>query len=144
MRTEDTNLLGASNGDLNLEELNARHARNIDKFFRSSAGAASTLTGFHEGFIYLDIKLDDRLQNPVEAITRNIALSWRREKELAGAVAYCASLYKSARWSGYLLDPDATPRQKEEAIRRMKEPADEPDVFLKIIEEPFGFGRQRR
>lgn len=122
-----------------LEEINERHIRNIDKYFRSREGAASNLTGFHAGFIYLDIRVDDRLRVPIEAITRNIANSWRRERELNGAVAYCASIYKSARWSGYLLGPDATSHQKEEAIRRMKEPANPPDVFIKMIEEQYGF-----
>ena len=122
-----------------LEEINERHVRNIDKYFRNREGAASNLTGFHAGFIYLDIRVDDRLRVPIEAITRNIANSWRKEKELSGAVAYCASIYKSARWSGFLLGPDATVRQKEEAIRRMKEPANEPDVFIKMIEEQYGF-----
>jgi hypothetical protein len=125
--------------DLDVEELNARHTRNIDKFFRSSAGAASEITRFHDGYIYLEIKLDDRAQSPIEALIRNIALSWRREKQLANADGYCASLYFTPRRSGYLLKPDATPADRAEAERRMREPANQPDVFLKMIEEPFGF-----
>ncbi len=85
------------------------------------------------------IKLDDRVQSPIEALTRNIALSWRREKQLSNAEGYCASVYFTPRRSGYLLEPDATPADRAEAERRMREPANEPDVFLKIIEEPFGF-----
>lgn len=126
-----------------LEEINAAHIRHTDKFFRNIEGAASNLTGFHAGFIYLEIRVDDRLRAPLQALARNIANSWRREKELSGAVAYCASIYRCARWSGYLLEEKATEQEKQHAIRRMKEPANEPDVFLKIIEEEYGFGNSR-
>lgn len=122
-----------------LEEINEAHVRHTDKLFRQSEGAASTLIRFHAGIVSLDVRVDDRLRAPLEAVTRNIANSWRREKELSGAVAYCASIYKSARWSGFLLAEGATPQDKEEAFKRMKEPADEPDVFVKMIEEPYGF-----
>ncbi len=40
--------------DLKLEDVNARHARNIDKFFRSSAGVASEIKRFDGGYIHLE------------------------------------------------------------------------------------------
>ena len=58
---------------------------------------------------------------------------------MSGATGYSALVYKSARWSGFVLAPDASARQTEEAIKRMKEPVGEPDVLSKIIEEEYGF-----
>ena len=120
-----------------LEEIDEAHIRHVDKFFRMYTGTASSLIGFHAGFIYLKIRIDDRLSFPLETIVRNIAKSWRREQELSGATGYSALVYKSARRSGFVLEPDATARQTEEAIKRMKEPDNEPDVFVKIVEEEY-------
>jgi len=121
----------------NLEEINEQHIRSVDKFFRMCAGVASKLTGFRAGFLYLDVRVDDRLRVPVETIVRNIAASWRQEKELNGARGYSAVIYQRLRWSGFSLRPDATAQQMEEAIRRMKEPSNQPDTFLKVIEEEY-------
>ncbi len=69
-----------------------------------------------------------------------MANSWDCQSELRGAVGDCALLYQSPRWSGFVMESDMTPQQLEEATRRMKEPADEPDVFLRIIEEEYCVG----
>ena len=136
---------GKENGDGNteakpprsLEEINEAHIRGIDKFYRMYAGGASNLVGFHGGYIYLEIRVDDRLSIPLEKLTRNIANSWCRQNELRGAVGYCALIYKSARWSGFVLEPGMTAQQLEEATRRLTELANEPDVFVKMIEEVY-------
>jgi hypothetical protein len=135
---------GRAQHALDLEGLNKRHLQRSDKFYRMYSGAASTLKGFHAGFIYLDILIDDRLKIPLDTIARNIAKSWRSEKELSGAVAYCVSIYRSARWSGFhLAGADIASKQKiEEAVKRMKEPANEPDIFIKVIEEPYGLAEK--
>lgn len=121
-----------------VEEINQQHISRIDKFFRMYAGAASKLIAFDAGYIYLEIRVDDRLTIPLDKIARNIAESWRREPELRGAIGYSALISKSARWSGFILEADSAEAEVEYALSRLKEPTNEPDVFLKIIEEAYG------
>lgn len=120
---------------LDLEILNERHLRSVDKFFRMFAGAASRITKFHGEIIYLDIQIDDRLKIPLEQITRNIATSWHTESDLSGATGYVAHIYKSLHPSGFVFSVN-TP--SEEAIERINGIAtDYPDVMLRIISESF-------
>jgi hypothetical protein len=125
---------------LDLVGLNERHAQRSDKFFRMYAGAASTLTGFRAGVIYLDIRVDIRVRFPLEALTRNIAESWRRENELCSATDYCASIYLSSGWLGFILGgPNIHSEQKiQEAVKRLKESADSSDAFVTRIKGAFG------
>jgi hypothetical protein len=88
-----------------LVAINERHLRGVDKWSRMYAGAASNLTSFENGIIYLDIHVDNRLDQPLTEVTRKIAESWLMEAELKCAVGYSAHIYKTERPSGGVVAP---------------------------------------
>jgi hypothetical protein len=123
-----------------LAALNERHLRTSDKFFRMFAGAASVITAFEDGIISLEIRVDNRLSLPVEMITRNIAKSWRHEKELESATGYVAHIYKTERPSGFAvpLKDCSSPNFAEEVVRRANEVVRHyPDILLTTIRGTF-------
>ncbi len=77
---------------LDLADLNDRHTRNHDKWYRMFVGAASRITAFEGGVIHLDIQVDNRLEAPFVEITHKIACSWLYLEELAQARGYEAHL----------------------------------------------------
>jgi hypothetical protein len=91
---------------LDLAGINKRHVRGVDKWYRMYAGAASNLTSFDNGIIYLDIHVDNRLDQPLAEITRKIAESWLMEEELRCADGYLAHIYKTERPSGGMAVPN--------------------------------------
>jgi hypothetical protein len=121
---------------LDLEALNKRHLRRRGTFFRMYAGATSTLKAFHRGIVYLDVRVDDRLSLPLETITRDIAESWRREKELHRATEYCPSIYRSPRRVGFVIAMDAL-EHPEGRLKSLVELANTQDVFIRFIEGSY-------
>jgi hypothetical protein len=127
-------------GNIALASLNERHLHVSDKFYRMFAGAASVITGFRDGILSLEIRVDNRLRLPVETITQNIADSWRREKELQSATGYVAHIYKSVRPVGFALSLEdrSWPDFAKEVVRRANEMASHyPDVLLTTINGSF-------
>lgn len=93
---------------LDLAAINERHVRGVDKWYRMCVGAASNLTSFENGIVYLDIHVDNRLDQPLAGITRKIAQSWLMEEELKCADGYSAHIYKTERPSGGMVVPDGS------------------------------------
>jgi hypothetical protein len=73
---------GPRQNGVDLEDLNSRHVRSIDKWYRMCTGAGSKITAFEEGTIYLAIWVDERQQPPFDEIVGKVARSWLHEEEL--------------------------------------------------------------
>jgi hypothetical protein len=102
------------------------------------AGAESIITAFENGIVHLDIRVDERMRSPVDAITRNIADTWRWEPELKQATGYFALIYKTEQLLGFLFNPTGMSQDAiAEVIRRFKEPPAEPDILLGTIEGTY-------
>ncbi|MCB1086842.1 MAG: hypothetical protein KDM63_07340 [Verrucomicrobiae bacterium] len=113
-----------------LEAVNRRHIRSIDKFFRIYCGAASRLLSYEGGLLELEILLDDRLRDPSpEVLSRRIAPTWRRAPELRDATGYVCHCFRIDRPLGAAVlrrgtSPPFRPHRSEDG------PADDADSPL--------------
>ncbi len=82
--------------------------------------------------------MDERLQSPVDVITRNIADTWRWEPELNQATGYCALIYTTEQLLGFSFNPTGMSHDAiTEIIRRFKEPPAQPDILIGTIEDTY-------
>jgi hypothetical protein len=129
---------GPRQNGLDLKDLNKRHASSIDKFYRMCAGAASKITAFEDGTIYLAITVDERQQPPFHEIVGKIAQSWLHEDELKNASRYVAAIFQTDGRLGALLNPrTSTPHQLDQLVQMMRL-VTKPDVPIAVIQGRFG------
>jgi hypothetical protein len=125
--------LGSETNGLDLKDLNSRHVRSIDKWYRMCTGAGSKITAFEEGTIYLAIWVE-RQQPPFDEIVGKVARSWLHEEELKNAFRYVAVIFQTDGRLGALVNPTTTtPHQLAHMIR----PATKPDVPIGVISGRF-------
>jgi hypothetical protein len=125
---------GPRQNGLDLKDLNSRHVRSIDKWYRMCTGAGSEITAFEEGTIYLAISVDERQQPPFDEIVGKVARSWLNEEELKNAFRYVGIIFQTDGRLGALVNPTTTtPRQLVNMIR----PATKPDVPIGVISGRF-------
>ena len=124
-----------------LDEINRRHIRSIDKFYRMYAGAASKLLSYEDGILELDVRLDGRLKKATPAaMAVKLANSWHREPELQDATGYVAHVYKSVRPVGFVTPASGRSKKvlREEIVSRVKELAKgHPDILLETVRGGF-------
>jgi hypothetical protein len=123
---------GPRQNGLDLKDLNSRHVRSIDKWYRMCAGAGSKITAFEEGTIYLAIWVDERQQPPFDEIVGKVARSWLQEEELNNAFRYVAVIFQTDGRLGALVNP-----QLAHQLVNMVRPATKPDVPIGVISGRF-------
>jgi hypothetical protein len=123
---------GPRQNGLDLKDLNSRHVRSIDKWYRMCAGAGSKITAFEEGTIYLAIWVDERQQPPFDEIVGKVARSWLHEEELKNAFRYVAVIFQTDGRLGALVNP-----QLAHQLVNMIRPATKPDVPIGVISGRF-------
>jgi hypothetical protein len=123
---------GPRQNGLDLKDLNSRHVRSFDKWYRMCAGAGSKITAFEEGTIYLAIWVDERQQPPFDEIVGKVARSWLHEEELKNAFRYVAVIFQTDGRLGALVNP-----QLAHQLVNMIRPATKPDVPIGVISGRF-------
>jgi hypothetical protein len=102
--------------------INERHLSKVDKFFRMSHGASSSLSDLGETSFLLEIKIDCRVkEKSASQLIWNIVQSWRLNPEIKHCTTCVVYLHRSPGPTGFMLTGKERWTDKREIAARVRE-----------------------
>jgi hypothetical protein len=118
--------------DPQVADLNFRHTKNVDKFYRMFVNSGSHLIYAKEGVVSIEMKVSNRWleKKNLRETADQILGDWQREPELKDASEWIIDIYHQQRLDGTILDENADSDTLADIIEQLKAEPSGPRLYL--------------